>query len=186
MDDGQIVALYWQRDETAIRETSGKYGGYCYAVANNILQNNEDAEECVNDTWIRAWNAIPPQRPRCLRMFLAKITRNLSFNKFKSRTAAKRGGGEIAVVLEELHECALGRSDVETAYQEKELAQSINRFVRRLTEKDCNVFVRRYFYTEPIAEIAKRYGLTENNVTVILSRTRGKLKKYLQQEGYDL
>lgn len=105
MDDKQIIELYWQRNEDAIHETSLKYGSYCYSIAHNILSNNEDSEECVNDTWLKAWNSIPPQRPVHLKMFLAKITRNLSFDKYKAGKAAKRGNGEIAVVLDELSEC---------------------------------------------------------------------------------
>ncbi len=184
MDDSQIIELYWQRDTDAISETAGKYGAYCFAIADNILHNAEDSEECVNDTWLHAWNAIPPQRPGSLRMFLAKITRNLSFNRFNAKNARKRGGGEIALVLDELAECLGGGTDTESAYEAKELRQSIRDFVRALPERDGNVLVRRYFFAESIADIAKRYGLTENNVTVILSRTRRKLKAYLLKEGY--
>lgn len=184
MQDGQIVELYWQKNADAIRETNSKYGAYCFAVADNILHNKEDSEECVNDTWLHAWNAIPPQRPRRLRAFLAKITRNLSFNRFNARTAEKRGGGEIVLVLDELAECIAGESDVEGAFEARELGQSIRSFIRTLPERDGNIFVRRYFFTEPAAAIAKRYGLTENNVMVILSRTRKKLKTQLIKEGY--
>lgn len=184
MKDSQIVDLFWQRDERAIHETTAKYGAYCYAVANNILRSNEDAQECVSDTWLSAWRAMPPQRPNILRMFLAKITRNLSFNKFKSKTANKRGGGEITIVLDELEGCISAPSDVESEIQAQELGRCINCFVHTLPERDCNVFVRRYFFTEPIAEIATRYKLSENNVMVILSRTRKKLRNHLEQEGY--
>ena len=184
MQDGQIVELYWQKSADAIKETNSKYGAYCFAVADNILHNKEDSEECVNDTWLHAWNAIPPQRPRRLRAFLAKITRNLSFNRFNARTAGKRGGGEIVLVLDELAECIASESDVESICEARELGQSIRSFIRTLPERDGNIFVRRYFFTEPAAVIAKRYGLTENNVMVILSRTRKKLKTQLIKEGY--
>ena len=184
MNDDQIVALYWQKNADAIIETDSKYGAYCFAIADNILHNMEDAEECVNDTWLNAWNAIPPQKPRSLKVFLAKITRNLSFNRFHAKTAEKRGGGEIDLVLEELAECIASESDVESAYEARELGQSVKLFIRSLPERDGNVFVRRYFFTEPVAAIAKRYGLTENNVMVILSRTRKKLKMQLIKEGY--
>ena len=184
MQDSRIIELYWQKNADAITETRNKYGAYCFAIADNILHSKEDAEECVNDTWLHAWNAIPPQRPRRLRMFLAKITRNLSFNRFNARTAEKRGGGELVLVLDELAECIASESDVESAYEAKELGQSIKSFIRMLPERDGNVFVRRYFFTEPAAVIAKRYGLTENNVMVILSRTRRKLKTQLIREGY--
>lgn len=184
MEDRQIVELYWQKNADAISETANKYGSYCFAIAENILHNPEDSEECVNDTWLHAWNAIPPQRPDVLRMFLAKITRNLSFDRFNARKAEKRGGGEIMLVLDELAECLAGGTNVEAAYEGKELEQCIQCFVRSLSERDGNVFLRRYFFTEPVAVIAERYGLTENHVMVILNRTRKKLKLELMKEGY--
>lgn len=183
MEDRQIVELYWQKSEDAIKETDRKYRAYCFTIANNILCNRQDSEECVNDTWLNAWNAIPPQKPKVLQTFLAKITRNLSFNRFHARSAQKRGSGEIILVLDELAECLSSKSNVESEYAAKELGQHIRLFVRALPEKDCNVFVRRYFFTESVREIAKRYQLTENNVMVILSRTRKKLKQYLIKEG---
>ena len=110
MEDRQIVELYWQKNADAISETSSKYGAYCFTIADHILNNAEDSEECVNDTWLHAWNAMPPQRPNALRMFLARITRNLSVNRFNARSAEKRGGGEIILVLDELADClAAGR-----------------------------------------------------------------------------
>lgn len=184
VSDDQIIELYWLRDEKAIDETAGKYGSYCHTIADNILHSQEDAEECVNDTWLQAWRAIPPNRPERLKLFLAKITRNLAFNLYKVKTADKRGGGRMSVVLDELEECISDRSDVETVYLGKELGTIINRFVNQLTERDSNVFVRRYFFTESIAEIAARYRMTENYVSVSLSRTRRRLKQYLEQEGY--
>jgi len=184
MEDSQIIELYWQKNADAISQTSRKYGPYCFTVADNILRNTEDSEECVNDTWLHAWNAMPPQRPNVLRMFLAKITRNLSVNRFHARSAEKRGGGEITFVLDELEDCVAGGVDVEAAYEAKELEQCVRRFVRGLPERDGNVFVRRYFFTEPVAVIAEQYGLTENHVMVILSRTRKKLKLKLVKEGY--
>jgi RNA polymerase sigma-70 factor (ECF subfamily) len=184
VDDSRIVELYCQRNTDAIKETDIKYGAYCFAIADNILHNKEDSEECVNDTWLNTWNAIPPQKPKTLRMFLAKITRNLSFNRFNARSTEKRGGGEIVLVLDELAECLASESDVENEYEAKELGQCIRKFVRALPERDGNVFVRRYFFAEPVVEIAKRYGLTDNNVMVILSRTRKKLKTHLIKEGF--
>lgn len=184
MEDSQIIELYWKKDPNAITETKEKYGAYCFSVADHILHDREDSEECVNDTWFHAWNAMPPQRPVRLRMFLAKITRNLSFNRFKARSAEKRGGGEIILVLDELAECLESETDVESAYEVRELGQCIQRFVKALPERDGNIAMRRYFFAEPVAVIAKRYGLTENNVMVILSRTRKKLKDHLIKEGY--
>lgn len=184
MEDGKIIELYWQRNENAIRETNAKYGAYCLKIANNILCNKQDSEECVNDTWMKAWSAMPPKRPEKLKMFLAKITRNISFNCFNARSAEKRGGGEIVLVLEELAECLSSESDVEGEYIAKELGECIRKFVRDLPERDGNVFVRRYFFTESISEIAERYDISENNAMVILSRTRKKLRFYLIKEGF--
>lgn len=186
MKDDQIIELYWQRDENAIRETQTQYGNYCHAIAEHILHDDKDSEECVNDTWLQAWNNIPPQRPTYLQLYLAKITRNLAFARYRMSHAKKRGGGEVNVVLEELAECLAGTSDVETEYLGQELADSINRFVRSLPELKGNLFVRRYFYTEPVSAIAKRYGLTENHTMVILSRVRKKLKIFLEKEGYEI
>ena len=183
MEDSNIVELYWKRNEQALKETENKYGGYCFSIADNILQNDEDAEECVNDTWLKAWNAIPPQKPAKLQMFLAKITRNLSFNRYNARAAQKRGGGELPLVLDELSECLASQSDTESEYAAKELGQFVRAFVRSLPEREGNVFVRRYFFTESVAAIAAKYGLTENHVAVILSRTRTKLKTLLVKEG---
>lgn len=184
MEDSRIVELYWQKSSDAISESNSKYGAYCFTIANNILHNNEDSEECVNDTWLNAWNAMPPQKPSKLRAFFARITRNLSFNRFEARTAEKRGGGEINLVLDELAECLASEADVASEYETNELGQCIRMFVRALPERDGNVFVRRYFFTDPVAKIANRYGLTDNNVMVILNRTRKKLKTHLIKEGF--
>ncbi len=184
MEDSQIVELYWQKNTDAVSETANKYGAYCFTIADNILHSTEDSEECVNDTWLHAWNVIPPQRPHVLRIFLAKITRNLSFDRLRVKSAEKRGGGEITLVLDELAECLASGTNVEGAYEGKELGQCIRSFVRELPERDGNVFVRRYFFTESVAAIAERYGLSKNNVMVILSRTRRKLKAHLLKEGY--
>ena len=186
MADDQIVELYWQRNEAAIGKTEKKYGTYCRAIAMNILQDREDAGECVNDTWLKAWNAIPPARPRQLKLFLARITRNLALNRLEEKSAEKRGGGQIFQVLDELVECVSTGGAVEEAILEEELRRSINQFVRQLPERDCNVFVRRYFFVDSIEEIGSRYGMTKNHVMVSLSRTRRKLKDHLRQEGYSV
>jgi len=184
MEDSRIIELYWKRSENAITETEKKYGAYCSTVAYNILQNKEDTEECVNDTWLGAWDAIPPNRPAIFRAFLAKITRNLSINRLEKKLADKRGGNTVFVVLDELEECISDHSDVENIFESIALGESIRRFVRALPQRDCNLFVRRYFYTESVAAIAKRYRLSENYVMVILSRTRKKLKRTLIEEGF--
>jgi RNA polymerase sigma-70 factor (ECF subfamily) len=146
MEDRQIVELYWQKNADAISETSSKYGACCFTIADHILNNAEDSEECVNDTWLPAWNVMPSQRHNVLRMFLAKITRNLSINRFNARGAEKRGGGEIILVLDELADCLAGGTDAEAAYEVKELEECIRRFVQGPPERDGKVFVRRYFW----------------------------------------
>jgi len=184
LEDDRIIALYWERNTNAIAETNNKYGAYCFSIANNILHSREDSEECVNDTWYKAWNAIPPQRPARFQMFLAKITRNLAVDRFRLSTAEKRGGGEMPLILDELSECIAGGTDVASAYEGKELGRCVNQFVKALPAREGNVFLRRYFFAETAAKIGKRYGLTENNVTVILSRVRKKLRLHLQKEGF--
>lgn len=184
MEDGQLIELYWQRNPDAISKTAGKYGAYCFAIAENILHSAEDSEECVNDTWLRAWHAMPPRRPDALRLFLARITRNLALDRFHARNAEKRSGGGMAPVLDELAECLGGGASTEAAFEAGELRECVRRFMRALPERDGNVMARRYFFAEPVADIAKRYGLSENNVMVILSRTRKKLKAHLLKEGY--
>lgn len=186
MEDQQIIALYWSRDESAIVETDRKYGSYCRGIAYNILHNEEDTEECVNDTWLRVWNTVPPQRPTRLSAFLARITRNLAFDIYKSGSRLKRGGGEAELVLEELGECVDGAASAENQYFAKELSKALSIFIRSLPEREGNIFVRRYFFTESVPEIGKRYGITVNNVTVILSRCRKKLREFLRKEGYSL
>ena len=184
MTDEEIVQLFFQRKEEAVQEINRKYGSYCFKIANNILNNREDSEECVNDTWMQTWNTIPPTRPKYLRLFVAKIVRNLSFSRFKLKNAKKRGSGEMMLVLEELEECIAGQSDVETLYIAGELQTAINEFVNNLPEKEGNIFIRRYFYAESMKDISRRYAVSENNVRVILSRTRAKLRVKLKKEGY--
>ncbi|MBQ4382659.1 MAG: RNA polymerase sigma factor [Oscillospiraceae bacterium] len=182
MEDRDIIELYWQRDESAIRETQTKYGAYCYAVAENILNSPRDSEECLSDTWLRAWDSMPPQRPGVLRLFLARITRNLSINRLEALSAQKRGPGQGALVLEELAECLPGSEDTAARYEARELGEAVRRFVRRVPERDGNIFVRRYFFGDPVSAIARRYRISENSVMVSLSRTRSRLRAYLVKE----
>lgn len=186
MEDKEIVKLYWERNSNAIKETDSKYGGYCKAIATNILGNNEDAEECVNDTYLNTWNSIPPSRPTVLSTYLGKITRNLSFDRFRHKHADKRGGGEIELVLEELGECVSDADSVEQEVEKKELVWTINAFLDTLSQEKCDIFLCRYWYAIPVSEIAIRFGMTEGNVSVTLNRIRGKLKNYLMERGYDL
>jgi RNA polymerase sigma-70 factor (ECF subfamily) len=181
MDDSRIIKLYEERNELAISATSQKYGSYCFSIANKILENVEDADECVNDTWLKAWNLIPPQIPTYLNLFLAKIVRNLSFDKYRREHALKRGNGEISLVMEELEEVVADGNDVEASYEMKELIDEINKYLHTLPEKECNIFIRRYFYMEGVVEIANKYQMKQGNVSMILSRTRKKLKNYLEE-----
>ena len=182
--DSQIIQLYWNRDSQAISASMYRYGAYCFSIANGILDNAQDAEECVNDTWLRAWNAIPPTRPTVLKVFFAKITRHLSFDRYKARKSLKRGGGNIPLVLEELAECIADESVVENQVNAKELGQVINQFVASLSEHEQHLFVRRYFFAEPIHVIAERCNMNENRINVTLSRVRKRLRNHLSKEGY--
>lgn len=186
MDDRQIIELYSQRDENAIKETSDKYGNYCFSIANNILDCRWDSEECVNDTWIQTWNSIPPQKPSCLKAFLAKITRNLSLNRYKEKTRDKRGSGEAVFALDEMDEFLAGTSDIVSAYEQKEFLTMLNRFLYSLPERERNIFILRYFYMDSTKCIAQACSLKESNVLMILSRTRKKLKETLEREGYTI
>ena len=186
LEDHNIVDLYWFRDENAISETDKKYGSYCNTIANNILYNLEDSKECVNDTYLKTWNSIPPTRPKILKAFLGKITRNLAFNKYKHNHVMKRGNGEIAVVLDELAECVSGVDDVEQEIDRRELVATINSFLETLPPKKRNIFICRYWYSDSVSSIARRYEMTESNVSVTLNRLRSKLKEYLSERGYVL
>lgn len=183
MEDQKIIDLYWSRSESAISETAGKYGGYCYSIAYNILTNNEDAEESVNDTYMAAWNAMPPRRPSVLATFLGKITRHLSIDRWRSRSARKRGGGEIVLALEELEDCVSDSNTVEKTYERKQLAIVFNRFLETLPETERLVFLCRYWYLDSVADIAACFGFSVSKVTSMLHRTRGKLRAVLQKEG---
>lgn len=182
MRDEAIVELYWSRDERAIAQTDEKYHIYCHTIADRILHSTDDAEECVNDTWLRAWNTMPPQKPSNLRLFLGRITRNLSLDRYRRLHAEKRGGGEMPVLLEELSDCTTGRDAVYEQMQKNELARRLNLFLQTLSQRDRTVFLKRYFYAMTVGEIARQIGTTENNVSKILSRTREKLKDCLGEE----
>ena len=164
MDDVQIVHLYWDRNEQAIHATSDKYGNYCTSIAMNILGNKQDAEECVNDTYLSTWNSVPPHRPNNLRAFLGKITRNLSFNRYKYNRTGKRGGGELSMVLQELSDLVSGKDDVEQAFDQKELTKAIDTFLDRLSPKKRSIFISRYWYTDSISEIAVRHNMNDGAV----------------------
>lgn len=184
MRDEEIIELYFKRDERAIEETDYKYGDYCASIADKILKNELDVEECLDDTYLRVWNVIPPTRPEIFRIFIGKITRNLAFDRYEKFHAKKRGGGNIEEVLDELQECIPANHNVEQSILANELSYIINDFVKNLPEKEALIFVGRYFYTEDISAIGKRLGMTNNNVSVTLNRIRAKLQKRLLKEGY--
>lgn len=186
MTDNEIIGLYQARSETAIAESNAKYGSYCFAVADNILNNREDSGECVNDTWLYTWNVIPPKCPDILRLFFAKITRNLSIDKLRKRTSKKRGEGELTLALEELEECVPGKGSVEESLDEKQLSIVIDEFLRTIPQRDRQFFLRRYFFTEAVSKIAARFKVSENVVSVSLHRTRAKLKVHLEKEGFNV
>jgi len=183
MDDGQIVSLYWARDERALSESERKYGAYCRAIARNILHSPEDADEAVNDTWFGAWNAMPPHRPSVLSAFLGKITRRLSLRRWRYLDAKKRGGGEAALALDELMDCVSGGPAPEEAMEAKELAALINAFLSGLPETERRVFVRRYWYLDSVADICGRFRFSKSKVESMLYRTRMKLRARLEREG---
>lgn len=183
MDDSKIVDLYWDRKEQAIEETQKKYGSYCYKIAYNILSSKEDAEESVSDTYMTAWNTIPPRRPSVLATFLGKITRHLSIDQWRTRSAYKRGGGQMVLVLEELEECIASNENVEQSYARKELLTAYKRFVERLPVTERRVFLLRYWYLDSIGDIAQKYGFSESKVKSMLHRTRQKLNRCLAEEG---
>jgi len=183
VEDSAIIDLYWAREERALTETDVKYGGMCRSIAYNILQNREDTEECVNDTWFRAWNTMPPRRPNVLSAFLSRITRNLSLDRYKTARAGKRGGGQVPVALEELGDCVPAVGSVEEAVELEELTRVLDQFLRDLPEKECCIFLRRYWYVDGTREIAARYEMAEGSVKSTLHRTRQKLRARLEKEG---
>lgn len=183
MDDKQIVELYWNRIETAIEETSRKYSHFCFYIANGILQNKEDSDECVNDTYLQVWNAVPPQRPQSLKAFLGKITRNLALHKWEKRQAKKRGKDEVTCALEELQECIPSAMDVENVTEQIVLVDTLNHFLSSLDKENRNIFMQRYFCFSTIKEIAIRYQMGESKVKMSLFRSRGKLKNMMEKEG---
>lgn len=180
MEDSRIIELYFARDEAAISLTNQKYGRYLKSIAYNILQNEEDSDECVNDTYINAWNSIPPKKPNRLQTYLGKITRNISLNLIEKHNALKRGNNQVSLALDELSECIPNNDN---AFEDAELTELINRFLRSLSSEACKVFVLRYWYVYSSAEISQLCKISESNVNVSLFRTRKKLKAFLEKEG---
>ena len=181
LDDSKIIELFYERSEQAIIELSNKYGSVCTRVANNILNNRQDTEECVNDAYLAAWNSIPPNSPDKLSVYLGKLTRNLSLNRYKAQNATKRGGGEFAVSLDELDECI-----ADAKIEQEELGKLISDFLYTQPKQTRQVFVRRYFYSDSISDITKRFEMSESKVKSMLHRTRQGLRKYLEEQGVSI
>lgn len=183
MDDDKIVDLYWERSERAIIETDLKYGHLCKSIANNILANEEDAKECVNDAYFGAWNAMPVQRPKKLMPFLGRIIRNISLDRYDYNNAQKRSKN-LEIILSELEDCLSRPGDnTESKYEEGEIARAISNYLRTIAKINRNIFIRRYWYSEPVKQIAAGYEMSESKVKSLLLRERKKLKKYLEKEG---
>lgn len=185
MEDKFIIELYWARDSAAIPATRDKYGPYCGAVASGILQDTRDREECLSDTWLAAWNSMPPRRPSRLSAYLARITRNLAFNRWQAAQAEKRGGGELTLALEELGDCVSGGTGPEEELQYKELTEALGRFLADLPKNRRTVFLRRYWLVQPVGLIARELGMLPGAVSMSLTRTRRELKTYLQERGFE-
>lgn len=182
MLDEEIIALYWQRDERALAETERAYGSLCRGLGRRILKNAEDAEECVNDAYMRLWRRIPPERPDSLGCYLTRTVRNLCVDRLRQQGAAKRGGRAYTVSLDELHSVS-GPEDAESGLMAEELGQAVGRFLRTQSEEARNIFLRRYYFFDTRTEIAQRYEISAAQVSVSLSRTRKRLRIYLEKEG---
>ncbi len=183
MEDRAIVDLYWQRSDRAIPETDRKYGRYCQSIARNICANREDAEECVNDTWFRAWNLMPDKRPAALAPFLGGITRHFALDKVKAALRQKRGGGEVPLALEELSDCVPGGADPARSLELEELKQAIGDFAASLNETEQKLFVSRYWYLASVEELSRRLGWSQSRTKSALFRIRGRLRRVLEEKG---
>ena len=186
MEDQQIIALYWDRDQQAITETADKYGGYLRSISWNILRSHDDADECVNDTYLRTWNAIPPARPSAFQVWLGRITRNLSLDRWKQRRAQKRGGEGMEILLGELDTCVPAPHGTEKSMEDQEIAALISSFLRQLPAESRFIFLRRYWYGEDLAAISKRLHCSLPKVKSSLFRTRTRLRAYLESQEVQL
>ncbi len=183
-NDDRIVELYWERSESAISETAAKYGNYCHYIAYNILYNHEDAEESVNDTYMDAWNNMPPHKPSILSTFLGKITRRISIDRWRNKHAGKRGGGEADLVLDELEDCVSDPTSAESVIEQKEMARIIKEYLDCLPSLERRIFMCRYWYMDSISSIAVQFGFSDSKIASMLHRTRKKLRDKLKNEGY--
>ena len=185
MEDAAIIGLYWARDERAVAASDEKYGRLCRSLSRDILDSAEDAEECVNDTWQRAWDTMPPQRPSSLRAYFAKITRNLSIDRWRARRAEKRGAG-LAVLLEELEDALPAAPSAEEITEARETARAIDRWLDTLSPADRKAFLRRYWYGQRVDQVAAQAGCSPNSMAKRLGRLRDGLRRALEQEGINV
>ena len=183
MEDIKIIDLYWQRSQEAITQTDIKYGKLCHKISYDILSSHEDSEECVSDTYMTVWNSLPPQRPSYFQAFVAAIARNLSLKRLRDRYAKKRGGGEAALVLEELSDCFTSERSIEQEYEQRKLTEAIDEFLYSLSADSRCIFLCRYWLFLPVMEIARRLKCSKSKVTTSLFRTRQRLQQYLTKEG---
>lgn len=186
MEDKHIVELYWKRDQTAITETQQKYGRLCRYIAYNILKDDEDAKECENDTYVKAWDSIPPKRPDILSAFLSRITRNIAIDTYRRNNAKKRGNGEYEVIADELGEVLVSKDNVEAVVDDIAIKNALNQFLEKSPVNNRKIFMRRYWYMSSIKEIARDFSLSESNVKMTLLRMRNDLKAFLEKEGIDV
>lgn len=184
MDDKDIVKLFFGRNEQALSEASRKYKHYCTSIAENILGNHEDAEECFNDALMKTWESVPPRDPEYLSAYLAKITRNIALDKYKASRTEKRGGGKVEVVFDEISEYLEGEDNVELTAEKNILLAEIDAFLEKLPEQKRRMFVLRYSFCESVSEIAGRFGVSENYVSVNINRVGKKLAAHLRKRGY--
>ncbi len=184
MDDKAIIELYWNRNDRAVSETAEKYGAYCLKISQNILNNLSDSEENVNDTYLKAWESIPPAKPDFLSAFLGRIARNLAINKYKAKHAEKRIGNEFSVSLDELSLCTPSTVNVENEVEIKKLGWAISDFLRGQKEDVRSIFIFRYFNCDSIEEISAKTGFGQSKIKSVLMRTRAKLRLFLEKEGY--
>ena len=183
MNDEQIIGLFFARSESAILEIKDKYGAYCYRIAFNVLGNYEDSEECLNDTFLQAWNSIPPNKPDILRSFLGRIARNLALNKRKYNTAQKRMSDHMEQLISELSDCLPANTDPVQLTEDSFTTDCLNRFLSLQKERTRKIFIRRYWYMDSVREIANAFGMSESSVKMTLLRTRTSLKSFLEKEG---
>lgn len=184
MTETEIVNLYWQRSPQAIQQSQLQFGRYCFAIACGILSDSGEAEESVNDTWLDAWNSMPPKRPQSLKAYLGKLCRHISLSRLRRRMAQKRGGGEAMLAMEELGDCVPDRCDVQGLLEAGELEGLLNRFLGTLRERERSLFVGRYWYALSVKDLALKWGMKEGTVKSSLHRSREQLRVFLEKEGY--